>query len=78
MRVLRSPPSLLFQRVQGAILLGVMRPEREVDHSNPNSAQFKKTWIYTSNVFPQTSSQHSAQLSRGISLVLRIIYEYIR
>jgi hypothetical protein len=27
---------------------GVKRPGREADHSPPNSAEVKKTWVYTS------------------------------
>jgi hypothetical protein len=33
---------------------GLMRPEREADHSYQTSAEIKKTWIYTS--IPHTSS----------------------
>jgi hypothetical protein len=40
-----QPP---IQWVPGALSPGIMRPEREVDHSPPTSAEVKKMWIYTS------------------------------
>jgi hypothetical protein len=33
---------------RGALSLGVKRPEREVDHSPPSSAEVKNEWTYTS------------------------------
>jgi len=38
----------------GVIFSGVMRPEREADHSPPSSAEVKNAWRYTST--PNTSS----------------------
>jgi hypothetical protein len=35
--------------IPGALSPGVKRPDREVDHSPPASAEVKKTWIYTSS-----------------------------
>jgi hypothetical protein len=40
-----KPP---IQWVPGTLSLGLMRPEREADHSPPNTSEVKKTWIYTS------------------------------
>jgi hypothetical protein len=40
-----QPP---IQRVPGAVSSRVKRPEREVDHSPPTSAEVKKMWIYKS------------------------------
>jgi len=40
-----QPP---IQWVQGALSLGVKRPEREPDHSLPFSAKLKNAWSYTS------------------------------
>jgi hypothetical protein len=37
---------------------GVKRPERETDHSPPNSGKVNKMWIYTAT--PHTPSWHSA------------------
>jgi hypothetical protein len=36
-----------IQWISRALSLGVKRPEHEVDHSPPTSAEVKKTWIYT-------------------------------
>jgi hypothetical protein len=43
-----SSPSLLSNRYQGALFLGVKQLGHEADHSPPTSAKIKKTWIYTS------------------------------
>jgi hypothetical protein len=40
-----QPP---IQWIPGAISLGIMRPEREAEHSPPTSAEVKKMWLYTS------------------------------
>jgi hypothetical protein len=40
-----QPPA---QWIPGALSPGVKRPGREADHSPPNSAEIKKTWVYTS------------------------------
>jgi hypothetical protein len=37
-----------IQWVPGALSLGVKRPEHEVDHSPPSSAEVKNAWSYTS------------------------------
>jgi hypothetical protein len=52
-----QPP---IQLVSGALSPGVKRPEREADHSPPNSAEVRNTWIYTS--LPHTSSWRGASL----------------
>jgi hypothetical protein len=43
-----GPPSLLSNEYQGALSLGVKRPEREAGHSPPSSAEVKNVWSYTS------------------------------
>jgi hypothetical protein len=48
MRSVLEPTQPPIQWVPGAPSLGVKRPEREADHPPPNSADVKKTWIYTS------------------------------
>jgi hypothetical protein len=40
-----SPSSFLSN---GSLGTGVLSPGREADHSPPNSAEVKNTWIYTS------------------------------
>jgi hypothetical protein len=40
-----QPP---IQGVTEGLSLGVIWPEREADHSLPDSAEVKKMWIYTS------------------------------
>jgi hypothetical protein len=40
-----EPP---IQWVSGAIFPGIKRSGLEADHSPPNNAEVKKTWIYTS------------------------------
>jgi hypothetical protein len=37
-----------LQWVQGALSLGIKRPERKADHSPPSSAEVKNAWSYTS------------------------------
>jgi hypothetical protein len=44
--------SLLLLLIYGAVLLKVKRPEHEVDHSPPSTADVKSEWSYTS--FPPT------------------------
>jgi hypothetical protein len=44
-RVPTQPP---IQWVPGTLFLGVKRPDREVDHSPPSSAEVKNAWSYTS------------------------------
>jgi hypothetical protein len=53
-----GPPSLLIQRVLGALPPGLKRPEHDADQSPPTSAEVRKT--YTS--LPHTPSWRSAQL----------------
>jgi hypothetical protein len=43
-----GPPSFLSNGYWGALSLGVKRQGCETDHSPATSAEFKKTWIYTS------------------------------
>jgi hypothetical protein len=43
-----GPTQLPIQWVQGALPLGVKRPEREADHLPPSSAEVKNEWSYTS------------------------------
>jgi hypothetical protein len=43
-----GPSNLLYNRYRGLLLQGLKRQELEVDHSHPNTADVKKTWIYTS------------------------------
>jgi hypothetical protein len=43
-----GPPNLLSNGYRGDLSPGVKRPEREIDHSPPASAEVKKMWIYTS------------------------------
>jgi hypothetical protein len=47
-RLSLGPTQPLVKCVQGALSPGVKRPGRKSDHPSPNSAEFKKTWIYTS------------------------------
>jgi hypothetical protein len=42
-----DPPSLLFNKYRDSYLRA-KRPEREVDHSPPSSAEVKNEWSYTS------------------------------
>jgi hypothetical protein len=44
-REIQKPP---IHWVLGALSQGVKRTDREADHSPPNSAEVKKTWIYIS------------------------------
>jgi hypothetical protein len=43
-----GPTQSPIQWVPGALSSGAKRPGREADHSPPTSAEFKKTWVYTS------------------------------
>jgi hypothetical protein len=45
-----EPTQLPIQWVSGVLSLGVNRPEREVDHSPPSSADVKNAWSYTSTL----------------------------
>jgi hypothetical protein len=47
-RKVLGPTEPPFKWVLGAFSPEVKRPERDVDHSPPTSAEFKKTWISTS------------------------------
>jgi hypothetical protein len=43
-----GPTQPFIELASGALSPGLKRPGREADHSLPASAEFKKTWIYTS------------------------------
>jgi hypothetical protein len=73
-RTVLGPTQPSIQRLSGALSLGVKRPEREVDHSPPSSAEVKNTWSYTSTPQYAFMAWCSVKESTGSTLTLTFTF----